>query len=56
MRTYTCPITEDGCSRVATPVCASNGVTYANECVMKQLSCQFNLDLHVIRDGMCSDR
>ncbi|KAH9502373.1 hypothetical protein Btru_075516 [Bulinus truncatus] len=41
------------CPRIYAPVCASNGQTYASECVMNGISCTNNLGLTVAHDGPC---
>ena len=48
-----CPV-KLGCSKVVRPVCASNGVTYANLCVLRQLSCRYDLSLKVVGEGTCA--
>ncbi len=46
--TVTCADAALGCKdTVVRPVCASNGVTYASECVMQQLACKYDLDIRV---------
>ncbi|KAH9502386.1 hypothetical protein Btru_075545 [Bulinus truncatus] len=35
------------------PVCASNGLTYANLCVMESISCIDSLGLTIKHDGEC---
>uniref|UniRef100_A0A0K0DEH1 Kazal-like domain-containing protein n=1 Tax=Angiostrongylus cantonensis TaxID=6313 RepID=A0A0K0DEH1_ANGCA len=37
------------------PVCADNGLTYTNECVMHVTACKEDLILTVYRRGKCSD-
>ena len=45
-----------GCPRVLRPVCASNGLTYSNECVFRQIVCEQGLtDLSVVRHGRCEE-
>ena len=44
-----------GCSKVIRPVCASNGVSYSSECILRQIACEYGLDLTVVREGRCED-
>jgi len=44
------------CKRVRSPVCASNGRTYGNECFMRRYSCFRNLSLSVKHKGKCSTK
>ncbi|KAJ3112814.1 hypothetical protein HDU96_004152 [Phlyctochytrium bullatum] len=44
----------DFCTADYTPVCASNGVTYSNLCVLEATACKNNLvDLKKVSDGEC---
>ncbi|XP_071744325.1 agrin isoform X3 [Lepeophtheirus salmonis] len=42
------------CSDKTSPVCASNGQTYKNDCYMKLDSCRRLLDLHIVYPDTCS--
>ena len=43
-----CPLTED-------PVCASDGVTYQNECALLSVSCNQGLRLIIVHRGECDE-
>ncbi|EYC28294.1 hypothetical protein Y032_0008g79 [Ancylostoma ceylanicum] len=43
------------CALIYDPVCADNGLTYTNECVMKVAACKEDLQLTVFKKGKCSD-
>ncbi|KIH44785.1 Kazal-type serine protease inhibitor domain protein [Ancylostoma duodenale] len=42
------------CALIYDPVCADNGLTYTNECVMKVAACKEDLQLTVFKKGKCS--
>ena len=47
-----CP--EKGCPRSYDPVCASNGLTYDNECYLRTVVCANNLEgVEVDHEGRC---
>lgn len=52
------PLEEDKCMRMCTavydPVCASDGQTYSNTCVMGIAACHRNKELTVVHKGECS--
>lgn len=41
------------CNEDLDPVCASNGITYANECKMRQEACQMEKDIFIKYRGFC---
>ena len=41
-----CPQDED-------PVCGSNGITYRNECIMKKIACEEQLNIELHMTGTC---
>ena len=44
------------CTAEYDPVCASNGITYSNECNFKAEKCQSGQeDLQIIHDGQCEN-
>ncbi|XP_015782759.1 agrin isoform X2 [Tetranychus urticae] len=49
-----CNCRED-CPEENESVCASDGVTYRNQCEMEKISCQTNIELSVRFYGKCSD-
>lgn len=48
-----CP-TAEGCPLSVSPVCATNGKTYKNECLMKVDSCARKRGIFAISNGTCS--
>jgi hypothetical protein len=47
-----CP--DKGCPRSYHPICASNGITYENECLFRDIVCKNNLeDLRVVQKAPC---
>ena len=40
--------------RYYTPVCGSDGNTYANQCVLERISCLRGLDLEIVHKGECT--
>ncbi len=51
---YSCPV--KGCSRVVDPVCGSDGNTYSNECILRQISCELpDGALDMARRGRCEN-
>ena len=49
-------LSQVGCSKIVRPVCASNGLTYANECLLRQIVCKYDLqDLTVVKRGRCDE-
>ena len=44
---------EINCSADYTPVCGSNGKTYANQCIMKVEACLQKKTITVIKQGKC---
>lgn len=48
---------KQACDRMRRPVCGSNGITYANECLMKQITCSLGLgNVEKASNGPCGDR
>ena len=52
-RDESCP--DNGCSRHVELVCGTNGITYTNECFLRQLACEYGLKdtLKVGKKGPC---
>ena len=49
-----CP--EKGCPRSYAPVCASNGLTYNNECYLRAVVCANKLEgVKMKREGRCDE-
>lgn len=48
-----CPLAEN-CSPSGAPVCATNGKSYDNECLMKVDSCTKRRGIFVVSNGTCS--
>lgn len=44
------------CPELEEPVCASNGITYINECAMQRARCELAMDLQVIHPGECEEQ
>lgn len=44
----------EGCPFNYRPVCASDGVTYSNDCVMKAEGCINGVELHEVYEGECT--
>ncbi|XP_033097772.1 protein dispatched homolog 3-like isoform X2 [Anneissia japonica] len=41
------------CNTVGPEICASNGMTYTNECLFKQVKCEMNRKMTVVHIGKC---
>ena len=48
-------VCEQGCPKEVDLVCGSDGITYNNECIMKQTACQINATITVRRKGDCGE-
>jgi len=42
------------CNRVGAPVCASDGNTYSNECMMRFLTCKSEISVTKVHEGECN--
>ena len=42
-----------GCPFIYSPVCASNGKSYDNYCLMDVYACEQKEELHIVHDGFC---
>jgi len=49
---FDCP---EFCLRMYDPVCGSDGVTYSNECMMKDASCEEGAFIRVVSKGKCPE-
>lgn len=54
-RQPSCLCSNISCDDALTPVCASNGRTYKNECFMKSESCKIEREIIKLYDGKCSE-
>eukprot|EP00122_Pirum_gemmata_P013314 Pgem_evm1s12399 len=43
------------CPKILMPVCASNGESYDNKCIMEMEMCKLGAELTVVSDGRCED-
>ena len=51
----TCP--DKGCPRSYHPVCASNGLTYENECVFRAIVCENDVKgMTIVKKAACDDK
>ncbi|XP_055488648.1 trypsin inhibitor ClTI-1-like isoform X3 [Leucoraja erinacea] len=41
------------CSRVRDPVCGTNSITFANECMLCLFNREYNKDINILRNGDC---
>uniref|UniRef100_UPI00398E7BA0 trypsin inhibitor ClTI-1-like n=1 Tax=Pristiophorus japonicus TaxID=55135 RepID=UPI00398E7BA0 len=46
---YSAPV----CSRVRDPVCGTNGITFANECMLCLHNWEYNKDVKIVKNGDC---
>ena len=44
-----------GCNKMLKPVCGSDGRTYPNECIMKQIACARKHAVIKVYDGKCEE-
>ena len=41
------------CEVIYSPVCGSDGLTYASSCYLKQVACQLRRNIYAGKDGAC---